>query len=106
VYDALQNDEALIVFPSGEVSRAHPTGIKDSQMEKGLFEVCAKTDSPLLPVFIDAKNSPLFYTFSFLNKKLGTFYLAHEMFKKRSKMIGFKVGEMIPYKSLQRERHE
>ena len=27
IYEALQRDEALIVFPSGEVSRAHPTGI-------------------------------------------------------------------------------
>lgn len=34
VYEALERDEALIVFPSGEVSRAHPTGIKDAKWKK------------------------------------------------------------------------
>ena len=61
VYEALEKDEALIVFPSGEVSRAHPTGIKDSKWKKGFLKFAQKSNSPLLPVFIDAKNSPLFY---------------------------------------------
>ncbi len=102
VYEALQNDEALIVFPSGEVSRAHPTGIKDTKWKKGFLKFAQKSNAPLLPVFIDAKNSPLFYTLSMINKQLSTFLLAREMFKKRSKIIGFKVGEMIPFKSLQK----
>ncbi len=102
VYDALERDEALIVFPSGEVSRAHPTGIKDSKWKKGFLKFAQKTNSPLLPVFIDAKNSPLFYTLSMINKKLSTFLLAREMFKKRSKVIHFKVGELIAYKTLQK----
>lgn len=101
VYDALENDEALIVFPSGEVSRAHPTGIKDAKWKKGFLKFAQKSNSPLLPVFIDAKNSPLFYTLSMINKKLSTFLLAREMFKKRSKVISFKIGEMITYKTLQ-----
>lgn len=102
VYDALENDEALIVFPSGEVSRAHPTGIKDAKWKKGFLKFAQKSNSPILPVFIDAKNSPLFYTLSMLNKKLSTFLLAREMFKKRSKVIHFKVGEMIAYKTLEK----
>lgn len=101
VYDALENDEALIVFPSGEVSRAHPTGIKDAKWKKGFLKFAQKSNSPLLPVFIDAKNSPIFYTLSMINKKLSTFLLAREMFKKRSKVISFKIGEMITYKTLQ-----
>lgn len=101
VYDALENDEALIVFPSGEVSRAHPTGIKDAKWKKGFLKFAQKSNSPLLPVFIDAKNSPIFYMLSMINKKLSTFLLAREMFKKRSKVISFKIGEMITYKTLQ-----
>ncbi|KFL33568.1 MULTISPECIES: lysophospholipid acyltransferase family protein [unclassified Sulfurospirillum] len=101
VYDALERDEALIVFPSGEVSRAQPTGIKDTKWKKGFLKFAQKTNSPLLPVFIDAKNSPLFYTLSMINKKISTFLLASEMFKKRSKVISFKIGEMITYKTLQ-----
>lgn len=102
VYDALENDEALIVFPSGEVSRAQPTGIKDTKWKKGFLKFAQKTNSPILPVFIDAKNSPLFYTLSMVNKKLSTFLLAREMFKKRSKIIHFKIGEMIAYKTIEK----
>jgi len=101
VYEALERDEALIVFPSGEVSRAQPTGIKDSKWKKGFLKFAQKSNSPILPVFIDAKNSPLFYTLSIINKKISTFLLASEMFKKRSKVINFKIGEMIAYKTLQ-----
>ncbi|ARU49561.1 hypothetical protein Sdiek1_2411 [Sulfurospirillum diekertiae] len=102
VYDALENDEALIVFPSGEVSRAHPTGIKDTKWKKGFLKFAQKSNSPILPIYIDAKNSPLFYTISMINKKLSMILLASEMFKKRSKVINFKVGEMIAYKTLQK----
>jgi len=101
VYDALERDEALIVFPSGEVSRAQPTGIKDTKWKKGFLKFAQKSNSPILPVFIDAKNSPTFYTLSLINKKISTFLLASEMFKKHSKVIHFKVGEMIAYKTLQ-----
>jgi len=101
VYDALERDEALIVFPSGEVSRAQPTGIKDTKWKKGFLKFAQKSNSPILPVFIDAKNSPTFYTLSLINKKISTFLLASEMFKKCSKVIHFKVGEMIAYKTLQ-----
>ncbi len=101
IYSALEHDEALIVFPSGEVSRAQPTGIKDSKWKKGFLKFAHKSNSPILPVFIDAKNSPTFYTLSLINKKISTFLLASEMFKKRSKVIHFKVGEMIAYKTLQ-----
>lgn len=101
VYEALERDEALIIFPSGEVSRAQPTGIKDTKWKKGFLKFAQKTNSPILPVFIDAKNSPIFYTLSMINKKISTFLLASEMFKKRSKIIHFKIGEMIAYKTLQ-----
>lgn len=104
IYEALENDEALIVFPSGEVSRAHPTGIKDTKWKKGFLKFAQKSNSPLLPVFIDAKNSPLFYVLSMINKKISTFLLASEMFKKRSKVIHFKVGELIAYKTLQKSQ--
>lgn len=102
IYDVLENDEALIIFPSGEVSRAQPTGIKDTKWKKGFLKFAQKSNSPILPVFIDAKNSPLFYTLSMVNKKLSTFLLAREMFKKRSKVIHFKIGEMIAYKTLEK----
>jgi 1-acyl-sn-glycerol-3-phosphate acyltransferase len=100
VYDALNNEEAVIVFPAGEVSRAKVTGIKDQKWQKGFLRFAHKTSSPILPVFIGAKNSFNFYAMSSMNKKLSTLFLVNEMFKQQDKTINFKIGEIIPFDSL------
>jgi putative hemolysin len=100
IYDSLENDEAVIVFPSGEVSRARMTGIKDTGWKKGFLKFARKTNSPILPIFIEAKNSSLFYTVSAINKQLSTLLLVREMFLQHSKGVNFKVGEVIPFKNI------
>lgn len=100
VYEALENEEAILVFPSGEVSRARPTGIKDTKWKGGFLKFALKSKSPILPIFIDAKNSTLFYTVSSINKSLSTMLLPNEMFRKKHQSINFKIGEMIPYDSI------
>ncbi len=96
VLDALNNDEAVIIFPSGEVSRGSLFGVKDGKWKSGFAFFAKKTKSRILPVYIDAKNSKLFYTASFIYKNLSTALLAHEMFNKRAMTINFKIGEVIP----------
>lgn len=99
VYESLDNEEAVIIFPSGEVSRARPTGIKDVKWQKGFLNFATKKAAPILPVYIKAKNSALFYTISSINKKLSAALLPHEMFSKEKKNLEFRIGELIPYKS-------
>ena len=99
VYDALDKEEVVIIFPSGEVSRARPHGVRDTRWNKGFLNFALKKDAPILPIYIKAKNSTFFYTLSSLNKRLSTALLPHEMFSQRSKTLEFKIGEMIPYKS-------
>lgn len=99
VFEALEKEEALIVFPSGEVSRARPNGIKDTQWQKGFLKFATKTMAPIVPIHINARNSTLFYTISSLNKRLSTILLAHEMFKQKEGSLEFTIGESIPYKS-------
>ncbi len=95
----LENEEALIIFPSGEVSRARVNGIKDTKWHRGFLKFATNNQAPILPIYINAKNSALFYTISSLNKSLSTFLLPHEMFKKRSGSLEFKIGKLIPYKN-------
>ncbi len=96
VLEALENEQAIIVFPAGEVSRARPTGVKDTLWRPGFLHFARKANAPLLPIHIGAKNSLLFYSASMVYKPLGTALLAHEMFNKRSRTIKFRVGEIIP----------
>ena len=99
IYNALKQEQAVIIFPSGEVSRARPNGIKDTKWKKGFLKLAQKTQSPILPIYIDARNSKNFYFLSMINKSLATATIPHEMFKYHRKTIGFRIGKIIPYES-------
>lgn len=100
IYSALDNEEAVIIFPAGEVSRVSPTGIKDGKWQKGFLKFAKKSNSPILPILVDAKNSKTFYTVSVLNKTFSTVLLSDEMFKKIDKNINVKVGKLIPNENI------
>ncbi|WP_086930375.1 GNAT family N-acyltransferase [Agarilytica rhodophyticola] len=103
VLECLEDEQAIIVFPAGEVSRAHPTGVKDTRWRPGFLHFARKAQAPLLPIRIHAKNSLLFYGASMVYKPLGTALLAREMFNKHSHVIKFSVGEGIPSQTLKSE---
>ncbi len=99
IYTALDNEEAVIIFPSGEVSRVRPEGIRDIKWHKGFLKFAIKKSTPILPVYIKAKNSSFFYTMSAINKKFSTIFLPYEMFNKKNKNLEFMIGKIIPFKS-------
>ncbi|MDO3383321.1 lysophospholipid acyltransferase family protein [Gilvimarinus algae] len=104
IAQALNNDQAVIIFPAGEVSRASPKGIRDGAWHAGFLHFARKTGSPILPMFIEAKNSLLFYSASMLYKPFGTALLAREMFKKQSAEIRIRIGEPIPHAELDTDK--
>ena len=93
----LENDGAIIIFPAGEVSRMSPVGIRDSRWNNGFLRFASKTQSPILPVFIDARNSVFFYSLSTLAKPISSLWLVREMFKQTKKDIRFRIGNSISY---------
>ncbi|WP_345972690.1 lysophospholipid acyltransferase family protein [Sulfurimonas diazotrophicus] len=95
VDEALRNEEAVIFFPAGEVSRAYLNGIVDSKWKSGFMKFAKRTQSPILPIHIKARNSMLFYGASWLYRPLATMLLAKEMFSARNSVVEFTVGEMI-----------
>lgn len=97
IYHALQKEQAVVIFPSGEVSRARPTGVRDTKWQSGFYKIASKMRAPILPIHIDAKNSRNFYLLSMLNKSLAVATLPHEMFKFHDKKIGFRIGNSIAY---------
>ncbi len=99
IYDALDNGKAVIIFPSGEVSRARVDGIKDTAWKSGFFKIASKARAPILPIYIKAKNSKTFYMLSWLNRSFATATLPHEMFKSFKKTIDFKIGKSIAYEA-------
>ena len=99
IHQHLKNEGTLLIFPAGEVSRLSPTGIKDCKWNSGFLRIAKKANCPILPIFIKAKNSPLFYGTSIIYKPLASLLLVKEMFKQRQKSLEFEIGASIPPES-------
>jgi putative hemolysin len=95
--EALNNDEAIIFFPAGEVSRISLYGITDANWKTGALRFAQRHKAPVLPLHVDAKNSALFYIVSVISKKISTLLLPHEMLRKNQKPIRLRIGELIPF---------
>lgn len=96
ISEHLRQNGAVLIFPAGEVSRLRPQGIRDGQWHHGFLKIAKTNHCPILPVYIDAKNSNLFYGVSMLFKPAATAMLVKEMFHQKDKNIQFKVGDIIP----------
>lgn len=95
-YRALEREEALIVFPAGEVSRIRPNGVRDGRWSPGFLRFAQRANAPVLPVYVAAHNSPMFYGLSMLAKPLATLMLPREMFNAEAARISLTVGAPIP----------
>lgn len=93
---ALKEENAVIFFPAGEVSRLTLNGLQDIPWTRGALHFAEKSRAPILPVFISGRNSLIFYAVSALSKPLSMFLLPRELFKQRGKTIPIKVGDLIP----------
>ncbi|HAI59235.1 MAG TPA: GNAT family N-acetyltransferase [Xanthomonadaceae bacterium] len=92
VSEALEAEQAVIVFPAGEVSRLGWRGVHDRPWRAGFVRFARESGAPVLPVRIKAKNSALFYGLSSLYKPVGTALLPREMFKARGLRIDLRIG--------------
>ena len=91
---ALYNDEAVIIFPAGEVSRAGAKGIRDRHWLPGFIQLAKATRSAVLPIHIKARNSVLFYAISRISQPLSILMLPREMLGFKGK-ISFTIGQAI-----------
>lgn len=94
---ALANEEAVIIFPAGEVSRFGPRGVKDGKWQKGFLRLAARSKAPILPIHVRGRNSLLFYAASLLAKPLSTLMLINEMFQPQRNPLQLTIGGLIPF---------
>lgn len=94
--EALRNEEAVVMFPSGEVSRLCTGGIKDCAWHKGFLRLARRAKAPILPIHVRGRNSVMFYAASLVAKPLSTVMLIGEVFRKHSP-LRLTIGGLIPY---------
>jgi putative hemolysin len=95
-YRALGAEQALIVFPAGEVSRIAPPGVRDGRWSDGFVRIARRMRAPVVPVHIAARNSAVFYGVSMLAKPLSSLLLPREMLGAARSKLAIEVGETIP----------
>ena len=78
---ALEAEQAVIFFPAGEVSRLSARGINDKKWDAGFLRFAERLNIPILPVYIQARNSAMFYAVSRLSSVLSMLMLPAEMIK-------------------------
>jgi putative hemolysin len=94
-------DVAILVFPAGLVSRKFPQGIRDLEWNKSYINKSIKYNKPIVPVFIEGRNSNFFYNFARWRKKIGIkaniemLFLPDEMFKQKGNTIKIHFGKII-----------
>ncbi len=99
ITEALAAEQAVIMFPAGEVSRFSLQGIKDGRWYRGFLKIAEQAKAPVLPIHIAGHNSPSFYFTSFFARPLSTVMLVGEMFRQERKQLHMTVGEIIPYQA-------
>ncbi|MGK6352387.1 1-acyl-sn-glycerol-3-phosphate acyltransferase [Parapedobacter sp. DT-150] len=103
IEEAYAQDQALLVFPAGLVSRKRNGKIEDLQWKKSFISKAKKYQRNVVPVYIDGKNSGFFYNFARFRERIGIkaniemFYLADEMFAQKDKKVTICIGKPISY---------
>jgi len=96
IQSALKEGNAVIFFPSGTVAKLTLQGIQEAAWYNGPVLFARKYGAPVLPMYVDARSSLLYYFVSFINPDLASLFLSQAMYRMRSRSITVKIGEVIP----------
>lgn len=102
---AYEGDNQVCIFPSGLASRKIDGKIIDLDWNKHVIVKSKQYKRDIIPVFIDAKNSNLFYNVGTIRKRfkiklnLEMLILPREIFTRRRKPINIYFGKPISYKT-------
>jgi putative hemolysin len=104
-----ESDAQIMIFPAGEVSRRKKGVISDITWQKSFVAKAIEHRRDIIPVFIEGRNSNLFYFVAGFRKLIGikmyieTLLLPREMLKQRNSKTTLHIGEPIKYQALTRE---
>lgn len=98
VFSHLDQEGVLGVFPSGGVSHLHlkKGRIEDPPWSTTIARIAQKTETPVLPIYFEGKNSLLFQLAGLCHSRIRTALLPHEFMNKKGQQIGVRVGNVIP----------
>jgi len=107
---AFEEDNLILIFPAGLVSRKIDGKIQDLEWKNTFLSRAKRNQRDIIPVYIDGKNTNWFYNLANWRKKLGIkanlemFYLVDELFKQKGKTLDIYIGKPIPYQTFDKRK--
>lgn len=99
----LRDGHMLMVFPSGEVSHLRlGEGVSDPRWSATIARIARHARAPVVPVFIEGRNSALFQMMGLIHPRLRTVLLPREMYRRQGSRLRFRVGSTIPFEKIER----
>lgn len=95
IKEELSKNSAIIIFPAGKISKLNlKKGIVDPTWKNGFINFSKDTNSPILPIHINANNPLLYNLLNLFNERLFTLASFRIIFKQKSHYY-ITVGEKI-----------
>lgn len=98
-----EEDNIILIFPAGLVSRKIDGKIQDLEWKNTFLSRAKRNKRDIIPVYVDGKNSNRFYNIAYWRKKLRIksnlemFFLPDELFKQKEKPLNIYIGKPISY---------
>lgn len=98
----LADGGVLIIFPAGEVSTYPKSGsaLSDIEWRNSVAKFIKRSQATTVPIFINGKNSALFYQAGRVHPLLRTAMLGRELLNKQASSISISIGAAINYSEL------
>ena len=98
----LRDDHMLGIFPAGTVAHFSMSKRKvvESEWAESVATLIRKTEAPVLPVYFDGFNGPMFQMMGLIHPRLRTAMLPNELLNKKDSDIDICIGKVIGFNKL------
>lgn len=99
-----RNGGLLAVFPAGEVSslQLSKRTVTDPAWSPTVGRIIRITKAPVVPVYFDGHNGPLFQLLGMIHPRLRTAMLPREMLNKKKRSVRVDIGRVVPAQKIAR----
>ncbi|MDR0230648.1 MAG: lysophospholipid acyltransferase family protein [Dysgonamonadaceae bacterium] len=91
----VKDGHPLGLFPAGGVSDPHLKGDVDREWQPSVLKLIKKVRVPVIPMYISGNNSWLYRFLGFIDWRIRTIRLLHEVTNKKGKVIYVRFGKPI-----------
>jgi len=92
---ALEAEKCVVIFPSGRLAKMTWRGLVDKEWESSAAMLARRYKAPVIPLHMKARNSWLYYLFSWTSPELRDITLFHELLNKKGQTFSLTFGEAI-----------